>query len=248
MKWDGILTLKKKNLRSVRMRFVLRLESDGSGERSLRDPDCISERKTNTVAPDRVKIDRLLADYRAGSDGAFRQLYGCMSGCIRGICVRILRREEWADDVAQDVWLRIIPLRDTPRQIDNALSYLYQVTRNICTDFLRAHREHLSLDSLPMQFSDESGRNELPIASEFVALALDRLPDQYREILFLHYFCGYELPEIAAIEEVSDEAIWKRVSRARLRLREELARLIAREDDAVASLARTTANRMESER
>ena len=210
--------------------------------------EAIRRRRTDIVAPDRMEIDRLLADYRAGSDGAFRQLYACMSGRIRGICVRILRREEWADDVAQDVWLRIIPLRDTPRQIDNALSYLYQVTRNLCTDFRRAHREHLSLDSLPMPFCAESETTQLPIASEFVALALDQLPDQYREVLFLHYFCGYELPEIARIENVSDEAIWKRASRARLRLRKELARLIAREDHAVASLTRITANRTESER
>ena len=50
--------------------------------------------------------------------------------------------------------------------------------------------------------------------------ALSRLPDTYRTVLYLHYYEGYKLSEIAKMLHISSSAVTMRISRGRKELKE----------------------------
>ncbi|HPF72813.1 MAG: RNA polymerase sigma factor [Lysobacteraceae bacterium] len=147
---------------------------------------------------------------------------------LQAFAWRMLGDREEAEDVVQDSFLRL--WKHARRWKPGAArfsTWLYQVAANGCRDRLRKRRDH-SAEAVDWLVDDTpGGREQLQQAERdaVVQQAVNELPDRQREALLLSHYDGMGNPDIAAVLEVSVEAVESLLARARRRLRDELAPL-----------------------
>ena len=168
--------------------------------------------------------DALMARVTSGDETAFEQLMTAHIDRVYGIATRMLGNESDAEDVAQEVFLRL--WRHAAQWQPNrakVYTWLYKVTANLCLDRLR-RRQTQSLDGVPEQEypPEQQITLEEQELSQHVMAALQSLPDRQRLALVL---CHYEeLPQkqVADIMESSVEALESLLARGRRALRAKL--------------------------
>jgi RNA polymerase sigma-70 factor (ECF subfamily) len=125
-----------------------------------------------------------------------------------------------ADDLTQEVWLRITKklgdLRDT-RKLEG---WLYRIARNVVTDFYRRQRETVALPVDLPDRPDESAIEELrQKLHEYVKDVVHSLPEPHRAALVLTMYEGLSQQELASRLGLSLTAAKSRVQRARTEVR-----------------------------
>ena len=123
-----------------------------------------------------------------------------------------------AEDVFQEVFLRL--LRDTTdfRDAEHLKAWLLRVTVNCCNDLRRSawFRRTAPLEAAPEAAAPMlDGHDEL-------WQAVRALPDDLRTAVWLHYVEGYGTDEIAAMTDCRPATVRTRLHRARKRLKLEL--------------------------
>jgi RNA polymerase sigma-70 factor (ECF subfamily) len=136
-------------------------------------------------------------------------------------CRRLLRSEEDARDVCQEVFVRLITNRH--RLDDRHLSsLLYRIATNLCLNRIRdRNRRPESADEerlLRIAIAEQPG------AASEARLLLDRLfgrhPESSRTIAVLHYVDGLTLEQVAEETRLSVSGVRKRLRKLRDMLRE----------------------------
>jgi RNA polymerase sigma-70 factor, ECF subfamily len=186
--------------------------------------------------------EQLLAAYRGGEVAAFEALLNRYEKPIWTYLRRFVRRDEVAEDLLQEVFLRVV--RDAQEAAAPAWkgqakfsTWLYTIARNLCVD--RARREALrtaaSLDAGSGEIalhdripSPERGA-EAVVAGRQAALRIDRaiaaLPDDQREVFLMREAMELPFAEIAALVGVSEPTVKSRMRYALEKLRAALADL-----------------------
>jgi RNA polymerase sigma-70 factor (ECF subfamily) len=175
-----------------------------------------AERACDMASSDRALLER----FQRGENAALVELYDRHNRRLFIYAYKVLGSEEPAKDVIQDLWVRVLGLRRRPRKIDNPVGFFLRMARNLCLDSIGGRRHHSDIDTLPEPMHPkEDAPDEM---TERVVAALDSLPFDQREVLILHNYCGYAMDEIATMLGTSPQAIWKRASRARARIKERM--------------------------
>jgi RNA polymerase sigma-70 factor (ECF subfamily) len=127
-----------------------------------------------------------------------------------------------AEDILQEVFLRIHTRMDTLSDANRLESWIYQIARNAIIDHYRRRKV---LTEIPDTRLDEGGFGE-PDAAEILASSLremvEALPEPYRQALLLTEYEGLTQPELAARLGVSVSGAKSRVQRARQKIKDEL--------------------------
>lgn len=134
-------------------------------------------------------------------------------------CARRLPSKEDAQDVTQEVFLRLVRSDALYAEHGKPLAYLYACARNVCADFYRGQRPVGALDendaqTIPdVRHADMDGRLTM-------AGTLARLTEEEREVIELRY--GQDLPmsDISAVTGKSRFALYRIERRALGRLKE----------------------------
>jgi RNA polymerase sigma-70 factor (ECF subfamily) len=161
----------------------------------------------------------LVGRLRAGERDAFDEVYEWLRDRVLRFLVRLSNRRDLADDLAQEVWLRLA--RSAPQLAPDTrlTAWLFTVARNLYVSHWRARRvaEQLAGDLLPpappapSPFDDAAHSQ----TSARVERALAALPDAYREIVLLCAVEGLAPREAADILGIKPEAARQRLARAR---------------------------------
>lgn len=174
--------------------------------------------------------DRELLDaIRAGDEGAeaaFRIVYDRHSQRVYAYCLKSLRSESRAGDIAQDVFMRLLITVRNGTMIENLPAFLMRICRNLC---LNVHRdEHLTyIEPEKTDGVDENGETpEARDLREHIKKAINELPDEFREALVLQLYSGLSYAEICEVTGDTLPTIRHRISRAKQRLRTVLLPLI----------------------
>lgn len=166
----------------------------------------------------------LLAAVAGGDPDAFRRLVDRHLPQVLRVARRMLGDAAEADDVGQDVLLRLWRNAASIEVSAGGLGgWLYRVTTNAALDRLRARKPQSSdgLDELqvpPDQFQDLANRD---LAAR-VEAALQSLPERQRLALVLCHYEGMTMQEAGAIIGASEEGIESLLSRGRRTLRKNL--------------------------
>ncbi len=123
-----------------------------------------------------------------------------------------------ADDILQDVYLRIHAHIGDLRDSRRLESWIYQITRNAISDFYRRSRPQEELSELLAAPEPDSASAMQDLAHSVGAL-LDCLPDTYRQALTLTDIEGLTQVELARRLGLSVSGAKSRVQRAREKLR-----------------------------
>ena len=128
-----------------------------------------------------------------------------------------------AEDIAQDVFLKVFRARGTLRDARKQEAWLYQTARGAIIDYYRRRRPSeeipASLAAEVHEF-DEVGERLRRSVRRFLAT----LPPHYRKPLELAEFQGKPVADIARELSLSDTAVKSRLTRGRAMLREKLLR------------------------
>lgn len=145
------------------------------------------------------------------------QTYGDM--VYRLALVQMKNRSE-AEDVFQEVFLRLVRYRDRIQGEAHLKPWLLRVTINCCRkQFDSAYRKYTVHTEQEMA-AEETYEMELPGNPVYDAVA--SLPDDYRSTVHLFYYEQYSVREISEIMDISESAVKTRLSRARGMLKEKL--------------------------
>ena len=129
-----------------------------------------------------------------------------------------LRSKADADDITQTVLLRLYQASKPFESDEHLRHWLVRVTINECKKYWRSpwsRREN---------FSDYAGQLifEEPRYSELLE-AVMALEQKYRVVIFLYYYEGYKIEEIASVLRLSRGTVGTRLSRAREQLKKQLS-------------------------
>ena len=139
---------------------------------------------------------------------------------IYRLAFSMLRNHADAQDVTQEVLLKLLRSDAAFRDGDHLRAWLIRVTVNQCRDLLRApwHRRRAEL---PEEMAEEhaSSLSEDRLA---VLEAVGKLPPKLRVAVHLYYYEQYTSAEIARMTGQSEHAVRQQLSRARRKLKEML--------------------------
>jgi RNA polymerase sigma-70 factor (ECF subfamily) len=174
-----------------------------------------------------VEDSTLFSRFLDGDDDAFMALFDRHAPRLFLYCLKVVGSRQAAHDIMQDMWERIVRLRAEGKPTAHSpAGLLMTTTRNLCLNYKRDRKEHLSLDQVPEWRQPGSEMREMSELEEAVVLALDRLPDEQREVLILNAYSGYRFDEIAEMLGEGEGTIRARAWRARAKLGKIIAALI----------------------
>ena len=168
----------------------------------------------------------LVAAARAGSAEAFGMLVDRYRAPVVRLAYRLTRDPDEAKDIAQDAFLRAYRRIGAFRPDRPFSRWLFVIARNASLDSIRRRRraaQYAGKDELPPA---EVGPEELAVRNDEatrVHVALDSLPAKYRDVLELFYIGDLRYREIALELDIPIGTVKTYISRAKRRLREELA-------------------------
>lgn len=162
-----------------------------------------------------------------GDDNAAMYFFRSYNRKIFLYCAKLVNNTHVAEDITQEVWERIIKLRNQSHpEIANPGGFMFTIARNLCLNHIKLRKHTIPIDAIseidiPHEFQPGSTDME-----ELVNSSLDSLKFEDKELLVLNMFCGYRFDEIAEMTGMSPNAIWTRASRARAQLREKVRKMI----------------------
>jgi RNA polymerase sigma-70 factor (ECF subfamily) len=169
-------------------------------------------------------LDRL----RAGDARAFEALVTAYQHRVFGVAARMLGSRVQAEDVAQEVFLRVHRSVAAFRGEARLSTWLYGITSRLCLSRLASPgRRHerasrpLTDDTLrdPADPAAHAERGELQAA---LGAAIAALPEERRIVMILRDVEGLSYEEIAAALELEPGTVRSRLHRARMEIKERL--------------------------
>jgi len=155
---------------------------------------------------------------------AYEQLMQRHGARLRGLCRRWVADRAEAEDLAQDVMLKVFFQLPRFRGESAFTSWLWRVTANQCMDHLRkcAARPEDTAEVLPD--SSDEGRHDAGVATRIDAdRLLATLPTDERMVVLLRLFADLDFNEIAEVLNIGTSAAKMRYQRALQRMRASVA-------------------------
>jgi len=165
---------------------------------------------------------QLLVNLRDGDSGAFSSLYAIYAPRLSVKLLQLLRSEELAEDILQDIFIKIWEVRETIDPDQNFAAFLYKMAANRSKNVFRRN------------LYDENMRNELgkdlgydPIENainesdtkKILDLAMSKLTPRQREVYTLHKLEGLSYQEISERLKISASAINHHIQEATKQLK-----------------------------
>ena len=150
----------------------------------------------------------------------FIELAGRYKDTVFRVALNALGSPADADDIVQEALFRLLE-RSEPFENEAHVKYwLIRVTLNLCKNALRSPWRRLA----PLEAAEEVPVFDRPEQGELYAEVM-ALPEKYRTVLYLFYYEGYSVREIAEILSIRVTAVTSRLSRARQKLKFQMTEL-----------------------
>ena len=165
--------------------------------------------------------------YRDGNAGAFETLYGRHRARLYRFVLRSVKERGLAEELFQDVWMRVIEARERYFPSAKFTTWLYSIAHNRLVDHWRRKGVALvDLENVEVEGNspDPARHAEVKESVQRFAKALEALPPAQREAFLLHEEAGMSVAEIAEATGAGQEA-------AKSRLRYAMAKLKAAVDE-----------------
>jgi RNA polymerase sigma-70 factor (ECF subfamily) len=177
---------------------------------------------------DKLADEALMALVAQGRREAFTVLVGRHQAGVMGVAYRFVGQRDVAEDIAQDVFLKVWRSASAFRPEAQFTTWLYRLTANLCWDRRRraAREARFRIAFSQMRTASEPPSNlDSQERVERVRRAVARLPDRQRLAVILHRYAGLSHREIAEVTGWSVKAVESCLVRGYGALRKWLAQL-----------------------
>lgn len=166
--------------------------------------------------------DAVMLRVRSGEVATLAVLFERHHRALFGFFARLTSSRQGAEDLVQDVFLRMLKYRHTFEPGNQFTAWMYQIARNAHIDWIRKRKvetlcEYDREDRLAEVASADPVPDEAIERKQDVSLlrrALDALPVEKRELLILARFQGLKYEEIGRIIDCETNTVKVRVHRA----------------------------------
>jgi RNA polymerase sigma-70 factor (ECF subfamily) len=220
VEWIGAPRLQAPAFPRVRTQTSLAVSESTARRYALGDPDV-----------------RLMLQVRDDDAAAFEELMLRYQNRVVALLEHLVGRRGQAEDLAQEVFLRVYRARKTYAAGAKFTTWLYTIVNNVASNALRSRsrRREVQLDDRPSGPLGAQPLAELAQASsaalparaldkaemrDVIRMALAELNDRQRLAVLLNKFEGMGYAEIATAMDLTPEAIKSLLSRARVNLRQ----------------------------
>ncbi len=190
----------------------------------------------NTQLPtDHNIIDKI----KSGDHSAFKELFDTYKAMVFSICYKMSHNKTKADDLTQDVFLKIYSSIHTFRSDSKLSTWIYRISMNTCLNHQRRMKRQriISLDFLfeenperKFQLPDEDKKVSREIESreqtKILHRAIDTLSKNQKRALILRHFEGLSYKEISEILNTTVPSVESLLHRAKRNLSKKLIHLL----------------------
>ena len=174
--------------------------------------------------------DHLLIEAaRKGDERAFSLLVERYKEVVFATVVAITSDFDAAHDIAQEVFLRAWFGLKGLKEASSWPGWLRTIARNRARTWLKRRQpllEHVTVDIADNADSPERNAEKAE-RRRLVLSALDKLPEERRQALVLHYLEDLSTPQVAAQLGITQAAVRQRLHRARQQMQEEMEHMMA---------------------
>ena len=136
---------------------------------------------------------------------------------VFGYVYYILKNREDAEDVTQDVFIRLWNNRDKVKH-KTRKAWIMRVAHNRCMDLLRQKKASIAYDKIAMPLLSEIIPDSSPTSNpelfytqqetnDYIVSALNMLPDKMKSVMLMHYFQGFKYKEISNILNTTESSV-----------------------------------------
>ena len=181
-----------------------------------------------------TETDALIERCLAGDQEAWNQIVRTHWRKVFNLAYKFVGRHDEAEDLAQDVFLKIFKALHTFDRRANFQTWLISISRNLCIDHYRSvrkERETMARDvdastlTPPARERSPLGELEQLDLRQRIREALAELPPTLREAVVLRDLQEFSYQEIAAQLRLPEGTVKSRINRGRLELARQLRRL-----------------------
>jgi len=147
-----------------------------------------------------------------------RQIVTQYSKTLYRIAFTTLRSIPDAEDIVQEVFLRLLKSKPQFASQEHQKAWLIRVTINLSRDRIR----HSSKTELPLELCAELTQSNSDESNSDLLQVVLTLPEKYRTIIHLYYYEDYTINEIAQILSLPSATVGTRLARGRAMLRKML--------------------------
>src|SRR5690606_11702759 len=140
---------------------------------------------------------------------------------LKGFILRKVKDESIADDILQEVFLKIIDNQDKISETKNTQQYIYAIARNTTTDHFRDARKIRELKNEEVYFTEEEKTSlNTAIAECCIKPFIAQLPAKYQQALIKTEFENISQIDLAKQLNISYSGAKSRVQRGKEKLKE----------------------------
>lgn len=164
--------------------------------------------------------ESLVAQAQQGNPAALNELYSRYLSAVERLCARMIRdakvEKDLLEDLLQDVYLKVYASISSMPDKTSFQTWLQQIAVDLLHDYRKKRpTSERGLDQAPSKLPTDSSHE----INSIVSNAMRLIPSMEREVMILHYFKGFTLPEIADVLQCQVGSVRSLASRGRQRLR-----------------------------
>ena len=190
---------------------------------------------------------RLMLAVQKDDAAAFEELMLRFQGRVQSLFRHLIGNQETAEDLTQDVFLRVFRARKSYQPSAKFSTWLFTIANNVALNQLRSQKRKPETQfggAMDVPHSDTvfepmnaiaAGSESMPTRQldkselrEMVRLAVESLNERQRMAVLLNRFEGMSYAEIADVMELSPQAVKSLLCRAHVQLRNLLQRYVQR--------------------
>ena len=165
----------------------------------------------------------LVERIRKGSEKELGFLYLKYYPRVYGRCLSMIKNQEEAKDLTQDILLKAFSHLDKFRGQASFSTWLYVITSNHCIEYHRKNKQRYFVDleqvcQMECLCEDPEPGDENESLMERVASSLEQIPAHEKELLLMRYEQSLSIRDLQLRLHLSPSAVKMRLMRARRKL------------------------------
>lgn len=151
---------------------------------------------------------------------AFEILYRRCSPRVYAYCRKVFGDVQVTDDVFQETFIKFYNMGVIGQEIQNVRGYLLRIARNVCLNEKnkKSNKDRVTLEEFKFPTLDVP--YEQKELTRLISVAMEMLPEDYREVLILREVYGHSYDEISEIVKANMPIVRTRIYRAKNKIRE----------------------------
>lgn len=153
------------------------------------------------------------------------ELYEAYYNMVYRLSFVMLKNKEDACDATQDVFLKLIKTDTSFYSMEHARAWLIVATRNHCRNIIKSSWKKmvsLTTEQTILEQADNNEKNDE--LNSRVLTSLLKLPKELRMLVYLHYFEGFTIEELARQLKKNPSTLRSRLAKARKLLKLDLSK------------------------